>query len=68
MQDVVPHKAKAMARSQGFDENTTEEDARRFLANAVTTAERTLAPPDEEPETIESDSAASTNNQGQGCL
>ena len=68
MQDVVPHKAKAIRRSQGFDDNITDEDTRRILANAFTTAERTLAPPDEEPETIESDSAASTNNQGQGCL
>ena len=41
MQDVVPHKAKSLRRSQGFDDNITEEEARQILAQAVPDASPT---------------------------
>ena len=49
MQDVVPHTAKSIRRSQGFDDNITEEQARHILAQAVTAAESTLVTPANTP-------------------
>ena len=49
MQDVVPHTAKSIRRSQGFDDSITEEQARHILAQAVTAAESTLVTPANTP-------------------
>ena len=58
LQHFVPHKAKAIRRSQGIDDNITDEEARRIVDNAVSVADRDLRQPTAEPPnpiTIEDD-------------